>query len=244
MDSQDEVGALIATLERRDALSAEEREALHSVRWRIRDYAPDSEIVAERSTPSESCLLVSGLCARALSLEGGERQIAAVHVRGDFVDLHGFVLKVMDHSVVSLTMCRVAFIDHATLRVFTQTMPHLGRLLMMLIAIDAAIERNWILSLGRRKAESRFAHLVCELYRRLEVVGSIRDHGFDFPISQATLADILGLSIVHTNRTVQHLRSTDLITWRNGRIEVTDWEGLAALAEFDATYLNLFTASR
>ncbi|MGN6550386.1 MAG: Crp/Fnr family transcriptional regulator [Pararhizobium sp.] len=234
----------MATLERRDLLSQAEREAIHGLQLRIRDYPPESDIIVERSEPSESCLLVDGLAARAMSLSSGERQIAGVHIVGDFVDLHGLFLRVMDHSIISLTACRVAFVDHAALRDITRTMPHLARMLSMLIAIDAAVQRNWILSLGRRKAESRFAHLVCELFRRLEVVGGVRGNGFDFPISQATLADILGLSIVHTNRTVQHLRSTSLISWRSGRIEVHDWQGLAALADFDPVYLNLFQASR
>lgn len=238
------VTPLIAALERRDRVSEEEKATLNALKWRVKEFPAEAEIIRDRTKPAESCLLVDGLAARSISLANGERQITAVHILGDFVDLHGLFLRVMDHSVISLTPCAVAFVEHGALKEITRTMPHLGRMLSTLVAIDASIQRNWILSLGRRKAESRFAHLLCELYRRLEIVHAVSDGTFDFPISQRTLADILGLSIVHTNRTVQHLRQTQLVTWRNGRITILDWDGLVRLAEFDEVYLNLFHESR
>lgn len=238
------IAALIATLERRDQVSAEEKAALAGLDWHIREYPPEAEIIPDRTEPPECCLLLEGTAARSMSLVDGARQITTVHVVGDFVDLHGLYLRVMDHSVIGLTDTRVAFVDHRALKEITRTMPHLGRLLSMLVAIDAAIQRNWILSLGRRKAESRLANLICELCSRLEIVGGVSDLSFDLSISQRTLADILGLSIVHTNRTVQHLRQTNLVSWQNGRISILDWDGLARLAEFDPVYLNLFREAR
>jgi CRP-like cAMP-binding protein len=238
------IEALIATIERRDQLSVEEKDALVSLNWRTRDYPADVEIIPDGTEPPDSCLLLAGMAARSMSLINGERQITAVHVMGDFVDLHGLFLKVIDHSVTSLTPARVAFVDHGSLKEITRTMPHLARLLSMLVAIDAAVQRNWILSLGRCKAEARLANLLCELFRRLEIVGAVSDHSFDLPISQRTLADILGLSIVHTNRTLQHLRQSNLVSWRNGRVKILDWNGLARLAEFHPVYHNLIHEPR
>jgi CRP-like cAMP-binding protein len=150
----------------------------------------------------------------------------------------------MDHSVIALTDCRVAFVEHGDLHRLASEQPHLWRMLSMLVAIDSAIQRNWLVSLGRRNPLSHLAHLICELYLRLEVVGAASTHRFEFRIGQADLADLLGLSVVHTNRTMQELRSLKLMTWRNGMITILDWNALANLAEFDPVYLNLFQEPR
>lgn len=235
---------LIATLTERDQLTDTELSVLMNMERQYREYPAEAEIIPDRSRPTESCFLVEGLAARALSLQNGERQLTALHIKGDFVDLHGLLLRVMDHSVIALTPCRVAFVEHTVLRRLTESHPHLSRLLFSLVAIDASIQRNWILSLGRRNAEERLAHLLCELYMRFKVVGGVGDHAFPFAISQATLADVLGLSMVHTNRTVQHLRNSGLISWQSGVVTILDWGGLSDLAEFDPHYLNLFRERR
>ena len=239
-----DIDTLVATLTERDHLSNSEISALADLSWRARDVSTGMDIIQDHSRPRESCVLVDGFAGRTMSLRSGERQITELHVAGDFVDLHGLYLKIMDHSVVALVDSRVAFVDHAALRAISDERPHLARVLNTLLAIDAAIQRNWILSLGRRKAESRLAHLFCELYLRLKIVGRVDGASFQFPISQSTLADVLGLSIVHTNRTIQHLRAARLVQWRNGEATILDWDGLSELGEFDPVYLNLFREPR
>jgi CRP-like cAMP-binding protein len=235
---------LIAALARRDVLSQDEREALTDLPWRLRRYRDGEEIIPEASRPTESCLLVDGLAARSRELSNGNRQLTAVHVPGDFVDLHGFFLKVMDHAVMALMPCTVAYVPHRDVQRLTGAMPHLSRMLSLTIAIDAAVQRNWIACMGRMEPMRHLAYLVCELYKRLEVVGLVEDGSFEFPLTQAEIADFVGLSIVHTNRTLQELRGTGLVTWQGNRISIRDWEGLAAMAEFDPTYLNLFHHAR
>ena len=234
-----DMDALLSTMREREELSADEVSALADIKWRVQAVPADTEIIRDRSKPKASCLLLDGVAARAMSLQDGQRQITALHVAGDFVDLHGLFLNVMDHSVLALTESRIAFADHANLTEIGDRMPHLGRVMATMVAVDAAIQRNWILSLGRRRPEARLAHLFCELYLRLKVVGHIDGASFRFPISQSTLADVLGLSLVHTNRTIQHLRATSLVTWRAGEITIHDWAGLSELGEFDSAYLNL-----
>ncbi len=243
MEKRD-IQALVSALTERDQLSDAEISVLSGIDWHVRQFPAETEIIEDRSKPRNSCLLLDGIAARAMSLETGERQITALHVAGDFVDLHGFYLKVMDHSVVALTDTRVALVDHAILKEISETLPHLGRVLATMIAIDAAIQRNWILSLGRRKPHGRLAHLFCELYLRLKVVGRVDGSSFQLPISQSTLSDVLGLSIVHTNRTIQHLRASNLVAWRNGEVTILDWNSLSELGEFDPVYLNLFRKPR
>ncbi len=231
---------LIASLERRDALSDEERQALRDLPWRLKRYGDSEEIVAEAARPTESCLLVDGIAARSRHLADGNRQLTALHVSGDFVDLHGFFLKVMDHAVIALTPVTVAFVAHRDVQRLATDMPHLGRMLFMMVAIDAAIQRNWIACMGRMEPIRHLAYMVCEVYKRLEIVGRVENGSFDFPLTQAEIADLVGLSIVHTNRTLQDLRATGLMTWKANRVVIHDWDGLARLADFDPTYLNLF----
>ena len=238
------VASLITTLELRDTVSDEERDALEGLSWTIKQYPSGAEIIAEGSRPSQSCLLISGMAARCLWLDDGARGLAALHIRGDFVDLHGLFLRIMDHSIIALTDCQVAFVAHADLRDVIKRLPHLGRLLTMLIAIDAAVERQWIVGLSRRQADSRLAHFFCELHARLKVVDAASENAFEFPLSQAVLADLTGLSLVHTNRTIQYLRSAGLIQWQEGTITIPNPDALAELAEFDPLYLNHFREPR
>lgn len=231
---------LLAMLERRDALTQAERDALARLSWRERRYKDGEEMIAETSRPNESCLLVEGLAARSRYLSNGNRQLTALHVPGDFVDLHGFLLKVMDHAVMALTPVTVAYVPHREVKRLVADMPHLGRMLFLTVALDAAMQRNWIACMGRLEPVRHLAHLVCELYRRLEVVGLVESGGFDFPLTQAEIADFVGLSIVHTNRSLQELRATGFVTWQGNRIVIRNWDALAELADFDPTYLNLF----
>lgn len=238
------VNALIAALERKDIMTPEEKAALVSLQWTRRAFSKGDVLVPEGTVPTESCVLIEGLAGRTMLNKEGQSQIVALHVRGDFVDLHSLALQVMDHSVTALTDCEAIFAAHDDIRCAMAEWPHLARLFFTLVATDAAVQRNWTLNLGRKLAEQRLAHLLCELVVRLEASGSSRDDGFGLPITQAVLADILGLSIVHTNRIVSNLRRSGLIDWREGSIRLLDRERLEAIADFHPNYLNLIRTPR
>lgn len=231
--------SLIEKLGRRDTLSPAEVAALCEVLGRPQTVAAGQDIVREGDRPDHSTLLTRGFTARCVTLLDGGRQITELNVPGDFVDLHSLVMQPMDHGVIALTDCVIVPAPHAALRRLTEAHPHLARLLWLDTVIDAAIHRQWIASMGRRTALAHLAQLVCELYRRLEVVGLAADFAFDLPLSQAVLADVLGLSTVHVNRLIAELRGMSALSWSHGRIEIRDWDRLATLAEFDPTYLRL-----
>ena len=236
--------ALILALERRDRVSKEERRLLEQLPFRIRTFAGGEELVAEGSRPTESCLVLSGFAARQQFVADGKRQLTAIHIAGDFVDLHSMVLKVMDHSIVSLGGCLAAFVPHTGLQAIITASPHLGRLLWLSTVIDGAIERNWVTCLGRRPANTHLAHLICELYARLETVGLLRGKSFELPVTQSDIADTVGLSIVHVNRMIQELRASGLILWDRKTVTVLDIDRLREFADFDPTYLNLVREPR
>jgi CRP-like cAMP-binding protein len=231
--------ALLLKLRARDVVDEAEEEVLRDSIARTAELGPGRALVRPHVTLSESILLFEGLVCRYRDLASGERQIMELHVAGDFVDLHGFLLKQLDHTVGTLTPVRYAAVPHEALRRITETQPHLARLLWLSTLIDAAIHREQIVSVGRRTALSRIAHLLCELNVRLKTVGLADDEGYALPLTQAEVADATGLTSVHVNRMLRKLRNEDLLTFRNGRVTIHDWEGLQRVAEFDPTYLHL-----
>ncbi|TCS09001.1 Crp/Fnr family transcriptional regulator [Rhizobium sp. BK418] len=233
------IEALLLNLRSRDVLSAAECTRLREMIVNGRTFVPGEDIVVEGSRPSYSTLMIEGLSARYKSLSDGSRQITALQVPGDFVDLHAFLLKKLDHGIVALSPCRVAFADHADLRNISETMTHLARLLWLTTIIDAAINREWISSMGRRSKRAHIAHLICELYLRLRTVEQVDDWSFRLPLTQAELADVMGISLVHVNKTLQTLRRENVFTWENRTLRIIDWNRLQEIAEFDDSYLSL-----
>jgi len=240
MDDLDRLLApLYARLAARDELPEEERQALRSIAGPPRIVPAGSDMVIEGTRATRSTLVTEGYCTRYRLMENGERQITAIHVPGDFVDLHSFLLKVMDHSVGALSTCTIVHFEHADLERITRQYPHLTRLLWLSTLLDAAINREWIVGLGRLSAFARLAHLICELHVRLTVIGQADDRGFVMPITQVELADALGISSVHVNRVLQEMRNQHLVAWKGSRIDIVDWDTLTRAAEFDARYLHL-----
>ena len=230
---------LVLKLEQRDRLSDHEKRVLEASVVRVREVRADEDIIREGDRPLESSLLLDGFAARYKVLSNGRRQITALHVLGDFVDLHSFLLKTMDHGVLALTPCRVGLVPHAAVEKITEEHPHLARLLWLGTLIDGAIHREWLTAMGRRSATAHMAHLVCELFVRLGAVGRVQNSTIQLPITQSELGDTLGLSTVHVNRVLQELRKDGLIRTRGNELTVLDWERLQALAEFTPIYLSI-----
>lgn len=236
----DDLVPFFLKLERRDALSAEEKAALLEAADSVQTYSAGTDLVREGDRPDRSLLVVQGFTTRYRLLADGTRQITAIHLPGDFVDLHSFLLKTMDHSVGALSACRVVTFPHANLTHITVRYPHLTRMLWLMTLLDSAIHREWIVAMGRRSALEQMAHLLCELFTRLSTVGlGDRHREIILPINQTELGDTLGLSTVHVNRTLQQLRAEGLIVWQGQSVRILDWDRLARIAQFDDTYLHL-----
>jgi CRP-like cAMP-binding protein len=229
---------------RRDKLGVEEQTAIVAAADERLDYAPGQDLVMEGQRPYRSMLVTTGFTCRYRMLADGERQVTAIHIAGDFVDLHSFLLKEMDHSVGALTACSVITFPHERLVKVTERYPHLTRMLWLLTLLDGAIHREWLVGMGRLSAAQRTGHLICEVYARLRAVGLAEDHSFAFPITQAAMADAVGISTVHINRVLQELRQDDLIGWDRGLLVIRHWNALAAMAQFDDRYLHLVQEPR
>jgi CRP-like cAMP-binding protein len=223
----------------RDNLSVEEEAALRAMVTEVRDFPADKVIVRAGDLLDTCMLLISGLMRRFKDLPNGQRQVTELHVAGDFADLHSFTLKRLDHNVGTLTACKVAIVPHDRLREITEQHPHLARMLWFSTNLDAAIHREWEVSLGRRSALERLAHLFCEMDCRLEIVDLAHEGRYDLALTQEELAECLGITPVHVNRTMQQLRELGLVEFRGGKVTIHDREELRRRALFDPAYLYL-----
>jgi CRP-like cAMP-binding protein len=230
---------LIRKLEKRDHLSDDERAVLQGFGEHVREFQANEELVGEGDRPWESKLLLEGFVARFKALGDGRRQITALHVPGDFVDLHSFLLKRMDHGIVALTPCIVAPVSHDKLQDVTETHAHLTRMLWLSTLLDAALQRQWIVMLARHDPRYQLAHILCELYLRLQAVDLIDESAFRCGIAEGQFCDMLGGSTADIGPIFEELQASGLVTWADEMVVIEDWQRLSERAEFDPTYLNL-----
>jgi CRP-like cAMP-binding protein len=226
-------------LRARDTVSPEEEQAIRDAIAEVRSFPSDDVVVHGGQVLNFSVMLLDGIMCRYKDLSDGQRQITELHVSGDFVDLHSFTLKRIDHNIMTITPCRVAIVPHERLEAITERFPHLTRLYWFTTNMDAAIHREWEVSLGRRSAISRIAALFCEMKLRLQVVGMTDGMSYDLELTQTDLAECVGLTPIHVNRTLKDLRERGLVQFRSGRVTIKDWGKLAEVAEFDPAYLYL-----
>jgi CRP-like cAMP-binding protein len=148
-------------------------------------------------------------------------------------------LKRLDHHMMTLTPCTVGILPHENLTRITERYPHLTRVYWFSTNLDAAIHREWAVSLGRRDALARTANLFCELHVRLRIVGLTDANSYQLDLTQADLAECLGLTSVHVNRMLKELRERELLEFRAGTVTILDLPELERVAEFDPAYLYL-----
>ena len=224
-------------LRARHSISAEEEAAIRGVIREVREIPSDRTFIRAGDELNFSTLLLDGLMCRYKDLRNGERQITEVNVAGDFADMHSYTLKRLDHNLMTLSPCRVAILQHDDARQLFLDFPRLHDIYWFGTNLDAAIHREWALSLGRRDARSRTANLFCELRVRLAIVGRADERGYDLALTQSDLAECLGLTSVHVNRVLKELREGGLVEFRGGRVTIMDLPALERAAEFDPAYL-------
>ena len=183
--------------------------------------------------------LISGFACRHKLIENGQRQILSFMLPGDGCDMGVTLLERRDHSLTALTTCRVAFTSDEAMEHVLEQYPKLKAAFRWASLVEESISREWIANVGQREAAARAAHVFCELYYRWKAIGQAEGMNFELPITQADLADALGISVVHANRTLQELRHRKLIAFGDGRLTILNLEELEQLAEFDLTYLHL-----
>jgi CRP-like cAMP-binding protein len=227
------------------ALSKEESRAVVDACKDAREVAAHEDVIAQGDRTGGVKLLLEGFACRYKTLEDGRRQIVAFFVPGDLCDLRVFILKRMDHSIGAIASSRVATISPDNVLALMRNYPTLTTALWWSTLVEEAIAREWILNVGQRNALERMAHLFCELLYRFRAVGLNQGMSCTLPLTQVELAESLGLSSVHVNRTLQALRRRKLITLDAGTLTLRDLPALEELSLFNPEYLHLdYTAGK
>jgi CRP-like cAMP-binding protein len=220
------------------ALSKADRDAVLALPHRRKEVGRDQHLVREGQEPQGCCLLLAGFAFRHKVTREGARQIISIHLPGEMVDLQNALLGVADHNVQTLTRATVALIPQGALQELMDRHPAVGRAMWVETLIDSSIFREWVVNVGRRDAQTRVAHLLCELLMRMEAAGLTREHGYDLPLTQAQLADATGLTPVHVNRVLKALREKGLISLEARSLRVLDLDALRAAGDFSELYLH------
>lgn len=222
---------------RRDWLSADDLRALEDAIVDVRSIGARKTLVRAGEAVSQSIYLIEGLMCRYMDDRQGERQLVAVQVPGDFVDLHGYPLKRLDHDVATLSACKVAIVPHDAIDRLVEARPQLAKMLWFSTLLDAAMHREWIFRLGRLDAIARVGHFFCELEAKMRAVGLSDGAHFDLAMTQNDLGEACGMTPVHMNRMLRQLEKRGLMEMRRGRVSIHDRAALYNLAEFDPAYL-------
>jgi len=166
------------------------------------------------------------------------RQILAFLMPGDCCDLHVGLLEEMDHCIQAITPAVVATITRVEMDDMMSQHPKIAKALYIAQLVDEGTMRAWITSMGRRTSIERVAHLMCELYLRGRNIGLPSEPELALPLSQALLADSLGMTAVHLNRILKELRLSGAMTLQRGSLLVRDAAKLVQIAGFDENYLH------
>lgn len=192
-----------------------------------------STIVVEGSHSAHLYTVLSGWGFRYKLLEDGRRQILNYLLPGDLIGLQAGVLGEMEHSVEALTPMLMCTFERERLFSLFEKHPGLGFDVTWLAAREEQMLDEHLLSVGRRSAPERAAYLIAFLDQRAESVRAGLPGPRLVPITQQHVADTLGLSLVHTNKTLRKLANAGLIAWKEGGCEVRSRKGLMELADWD-----------
>jgi CRP-like cAMP-binding protein len=219
-------------------LSATELNILIDIQSNSRRIARQAEVVHEGQSGHQVYVLQEGWASCYKDLADGGRQIITFSVPGDCLGLRSVLLRTSDHSFATITDALVSIVPSQRITSLFHDQPRLGAAILWAASRDEATTVEHLVNIGRRSAIQGMAHLILELYERLQLVGLATPTGFDCPLNQHAFADALGLSAIHVNRTLRQLRERGLITLSEHRLVIHDPEKLRELAEYNSSYLD------
>lgn len=194
--------------------------------------AAGGALVRENQTNAKLFTLYSGWAFRYKTMSDGRRQILNFLLPGDLVGLQQEFGDVSAHGIEALTDCSLCVFQNDSLWALFREHPRLGYDITWLSAHEEGHVDDNLLTAGRRNATERVAMLIMHLYRRLDRIGLVEDGTVAFPLNQQHIADALGLSLVHTNRTLRGLSRLGLHEIKNGRLRLLNTRALARIAEY------------
>jgi CRP-like cAMP-binding protein len=220
-------------------LSKDDLTALSRIKGEVRLVAKGKDILSAGDVPHFSVVVLKGFLCRHSWKRDGTRQIHSFYIPTDAPSLETLHIDYLDNSLSAVVPSTVGIIPHPELFRLMDDRPNLQALIWRETLIQASVFREWLTRNSTLPAHSAMAHLFCEIYARSGAAGLVTANSCEMPTTQETLAQALGLTAVHVNRTLQLLRESGLVELKNGRLYIQNFDKLADLAEFDPLYLHM-----
>lgn len=193
-----------------------------------------AEIIVPGAENTELYTLYSGWAYRYKELPDGRRQILHFLLPGDLIGLQAAMSEVPLYGVIALTPVSICVLPRKRIWSLFGTMPELAFDVTWLGAREESHVDENLTTVGRRAAAERIAALLIGLYRRLLGLGLVSDdNSFALPLTQQHIADALGLSLVHTNKTMARLRRLGFYSQSEGVVTLPNPRALESLSQFD-----------
>lgn len=230
---------MVRKLGTRAHLEAADEAAILALPHVLHSHNPCTYLVREGEQPRRHCaFLRRGFAFRQKLTAEGARQIVSLHMPGDFLDIEQLFLKFADHNVQALTPLEVIGVERDALQALAIERPNVAKAMWVDALVDGSVSREWVTNVGRRNARARIAHVICEFATRLRALGLAATE-IELPMTQEQLADVVGLTPVHVNRTLRSLEQDGIVVRDKRTIRFADWSRLAAVGDFNALYLHL-----
>lgn len=229
---------IIRHFEHYAALSEEEKDLLGSLEKSPREFKKNHEVWQQGSDSSHFYTVRRGWACSYRDMEDGSRQVLDLYVPGDIIGLREFAFRRRITNLKVLSDAELCAFPKRRLGEVFAASNLLCNLFFMISARDQAILLERLINLGRRSAREKLAHFLLEMAHRLDKTCADIDNCNYLPLTQVVLADALGLSSVHVNRTLQEMRQQEFLSLSPSGIEILDRDGLLDIAGFDPEYLQ------
>jgi CRP-like cAMP-binding protein len=231
---------LTRKLARLAPLSAADRATIDALQSPARTVARNRDLVRSGQRYDGLLVLIEGIAIRSRVFHDGRRQILNIAIPGDIIGFPACFFETALYSVTALTETQVAAVPFAQLLSLFNEHPRVAATIFWSFACEAAIYAEHLIGVGRRSPAERIGHFLLELLMRLQAVDLADETSFRLPLTQELIADALGLSLQHVNRTLRQLREEGFLAIEGQVVQLRNPDGLAALAEFDRAYLSRF----
>lgn len=192
--------------------------ALRSLTLSVRNLLPNEDFIRQGDRPRSCAIVVEGMLARYHVLESGHRQYLSLHLPGEWPDAQGLFLERMHHSICAIGSAVVCAIPHDELVKVFRNRPTTAFAVRRETLIDASVFREAITNNSSRGPVARLAHLFCEVYFKAKRIGLIREGIGSLPLNQAQIGEMLGMSLITVNRSLQRLRRSSAADFKAGKL--------------------------
>ena len=220
-------------------LPEDDQRALEGLSAEVRELKRYKVVLRAGERPDAVVVVLSGFLCRYTIGGEGARQIHSFYMPNEAPSLESLYMDYMDNSLCAVADSVVGLIPHEELYRIIDERPETRKLLWRETLVQGAVFREWLMRNSKLPAHAAMAHFFCEMFARARAAGVADGDTCPLPITQELLADALGLTSVHTNRTLMLLRETGAVEWRGGVLTIGDEARLRDMADFDSKYLHL-----